>query len=120
MALYVISDTPQKFAAWWDDQLKEAAKPGTAAERANENSFVRNCGICHTIRGTNAHGILGPDLSHLMARRTIAAGILPNNVANLSAWIVNSQGIKPGSLMPRINLSAAELNSVRNFLERQK
>lgn len=118
MALYVISDTPEQFAAWWDDQLKEAPEATTAAEQADENNFVRNCGVCHSVRGTNAHGILGPNLSHLMTRRTIAAGTLPNNTANLSAWIVNSQGIKPGSLMPRLDLSAAELNRVRNFLER--
>jgi cytochrome c oxidase subunit 2 len=78
---------------------------------------MHNCAVCHTVRGTLANGKVGPDLSHLMQRRTIAAGTLPNTVGNLSGWISNPQHIKPGNLMPTLRLSAADLNSLRDFLK---
>jgi cytochrome c oxidase subunit 2 len=120
MALYVIADTPKDFAAWWDHQLEAAPLANIDSEMQAQNQFIQNCGVCHTVRGTRAGGILGPNLSHLMTRTTLAAGIMPNNPGHLSAWISNPQGIKPGAMMPQIDLSAAELNRIRNFLERLK
>jgi cytochrome c oxidase subunit 2 len=78
--------------------------------------FVQNCGICHTVRGTLAHGRVGPDLSHLMTRKTIAAGTLPNTIGALSGWISEPQRIKPGNQMPDLNLPVAQLDHIRNFL----
>ena len=65
------------------------------------------------MRGTRAGGILGPDLTHLMTRTTIAAGTLPNTPGYLSAWIADPQRIKPGSLMPPLDLSGPELDAHR-------
>jgi hypothetical protein len=68
------------------------------------------CGLCHRVRGTEAGAISAPDLTHLMSRRTLAAGTLLNNPGNLAGWIQNPQNIKPGSLMPDQFLSAQQLS----------
>lgn len=114
MALRVIADTPQDFKSWWSHQLQ------SAKANKGEGDFVAHCGGCHTVRGTDAGGIMGPDLSHLMTRKTIAAGLLPNTPGNLSGWIANPQTIKPGALMPDLMLSGPELASIRNYLETLK
>ena len=75
-----------------------------------------HCGACHSVRGTEAGGTTGPDLTHLMSRSTIAAGTLPNTPAYLSGWIANPQDVKPGALMPVLYLSGPELQHIRAFL----
>jgi cytochrome c oxidase subunit 2 len=69
------------------------------------------------VRGTEAAGNLGPDLSHLMARSTLAAVSVPNDHPDLRRWISDPQGIKPGSLMPTPELSGTELAQVQSYLE---
>jgi cytochrome c oxidase subunit 2 len=114
MGLLVIADPPEQFQRWWDDQLKPAsADPQTAT---GETLFTVRCGACHTVRGTRAGGRLGPDLTHLMSRQTIAAATLPNKLAYLSGWIADPQRIKPGNLMPRLDISGPELEQIRGFL----
>ena len=81
MALLVIADRPDEFQRWWDDQLKPAsADPQTAM---GETLFTVRCGACHTVRGTRAGGRLGPDLTHLMSRQTLAAATLPLRAVTL-------------------------------------
>lgn len=116
MALFVIAQPPQQFKAWWQHQLQGAPEPGSAAITEARSTFVLRCGSCHSVRGTDAGGVLGPDLSHLMSRMTIAAGMLPNTPGNLSAWIADPQSIKPGSLMPALGLTPPELAQVRAYL----
>lgn len=110
MAFLVVAETPKDFNAWRAHQLEPASPLLDAAE------FTVRCGSCHAVRGTDAGGIVGPDLSHLMTRHTIAAGTLANTPGNLSAWIADPQGIKPGNRMPRLDLTAAELKEIRTFL----
>ena len=69
------------------------------------------------MRGLPAAGRVGPDLTHLAGRRTIAAGILPNTRGNLAGWIANPQAIKPGNLMPIVPLGPSELLAVVTFLQ---
>jgi cytochrome c oxidase subunit 2 len=116
MGLIVVADTPAGFQAWWNHQL---AAPATG-NAPGQAVFEAHCGGCHTIRGTDAAGDQGPDLSHLMARTTLAAVALPNDHAGLARWISDPQSIKPGSLMPPPQLSGAELNQVRSWLEMLK
>lgn len=117
MATYVVADSPQDFQSWWDGQLAAAPAPASADIARGRSVFTERCGACHAIRGTSAGGILGPDLSHLMTRRTIAAGALANNPGDLSRWIANAQEIKPGSRMPTLTLSGPELASVNAYLQ---
>ena len=72
---------------------------------------------CHTIEGTSAQGEVGPDLTHLASRQTIAAGILPNDRGHLAGWILDPQSIKPGNLMPGTDFDGAELQLLLTYLE---
>jgi cytochrome c oxidase subunit 2 len=120
MALALVADPPEAYRAWIDGQLREAAAPASATAQRGHDAFVAHCGACHTVRGAGAGGILGPDLTHLMSRRTLAAGLLANTPGNLAAWIADSQALKPGSRMPRLALSGPELASVVAYLETLK
>ncbi|HWC63387.1 MAG TPA: cytochrome c oxidase subunit II [Rhizomicrobium sp.] len=116
MGLKVIADTPAGFHAWWNHQLQTPSSGGMPGRALFEN----HCGGCHTVRGTEAAGVLGPDLSHLMARTTLAAATLSNDRASLARWISDPQHVKPGSLMPVPELSGAELIQVQSYLETLK
>jgi cytochrome c oxidase subunit II len=118
MALRVIADPANQFASWRNNQLTAAATPASGSEVAKgEVVFESRCGGCHRVRGTLAGGALGPDLTHLMTRQTIAAGTIPNKPGYLSAWIADPQSIKPGTQMPALGLSGPELQAVRTFLQ---
>jgi len=116
MGLRVIADTPADYTAWVNDQLADAPEPTTDLTRIGQQRFQRHCAACHTIRGTPAGGAVGPDLTHLMSRTTIAAGILTNTPANLGGWIANPQSIKPGSMMPNVELTGPELQAIETYL----
>ncbi len=72
---------------------------------------------CHAVGGTSANGRFGPDLTHLMSRVTIASGAAKNTHENLRLWIQNPNAIKPGSLMPAMQLSDADLDAVVSYME---
>jgi cytochrome c oxidase subunit II len=116
MGFEVIAQSPDDFSAWRAQQLRPAPAPVSDEAAADRNTFVQKCGACHSVVGTPAAGVLGPDLSHLMGRRTIAAATLPNTVGHLSAWIADPQHVKPGALMPRLDVSGPELERIRRFL----
>jgi cytochrome c oxidase subunit 2 len=116
MALRVVADPPAKFAAWLRDQAADSVPPASELAASGQQTFVLRCGTCHTVRGTAANGTAGPDLSHLMSRTTLAAGMIANTPANLGGWIADPGGIKPGVLMPALPLSGPELNAVTAYL----
>ncbi|HWE47520.1 MAG TPA: cytochrome c oxidase subunit II [Caulobacteraceae bacterium] len=120
MAVFVVADRPGDFTNWWNAQIAPAAQPTAPDAMSGRDLFVVKCGSCHTVRGTDALGTVAPDLTHLMSRRTIAAGAAPNSAAGLSGWIANPQGIKPGTTMPTLYLSGSELQQVRAYLETLK
>jgi cytochrome c oxidase subunit II len=116
MILIVYADRPDAFEVWREAQLHAASQPSSDETSLGEQRFIGRCGSCHTVRGTSANGRVGPDLTHLMSRATIAGGELPNNPGFLSGWIANPQNLKPGSLMPNPELSGPDLASIRSFL----
>ena len=75
------------------------------------------CAGCHIIKGTPLVGRTGPNLTHFGSRRTLAAGILDNNAANLSAWLRNPPAIKPGAKMPNLNLKEEEIRYIVAYLQ---
>ncbi len=105
------------FDAWAEDQAQPAPLPqeGPAAEGL-EVFLGSACVYCHTVRGTNASGRAGPDLTHLASRLTLGAGAVPNTRGNLGGWIVNSQTTKPGNRMPPMYLSGPELQTLLTYL----
>ena len=117
MSLVVVAQTASDFAAWRAQEHADAAAPAEPDRAHGLEVFLRSgCVACHAIRGTEANGLLGPDLTHIASRTTIAAGTLPNTRGNLQGWIADPQGIKPGALMPRLELSAGDLNAVSGYL----
>lgn len=117
MALTVVAQEPEEFEAWRAAQIEPAPEANTERVQAGKTAFIQKCGICHTVRGTRAQGVVGPDLSHLMQRHTLAAGTLPNTPGNLASWIADPQHVKPGNFMPQPEVSAVELKRILAFLE---
>ncbi|HXM08698.1 MAG TPA: cytochrome c oxidase subunit II [Terriglobales bacterium] len=116
MLLRVSVDRADDFTAWVRAQQKPAVEDAGAI--AGRRVFERNaCMNCHQVGGTPADGRFGPDLTHLMSRATIAAGAAENTHDNLRLWIQNPSAIKPGSLMPAMKLSDADLDAVVSYME---
>ncbi|HTX16794.1 MAG TPA: cytochrome c, partial [Candidatus Baltobacteraceae bacterium] len=82
--------------------------------------LAKACFACHTIRGTIAMGKVGPDLTHLMSRDTIASGMLPNTPENLRKWIHDPGAVKEGALMPKVDMTDDQLNQITAYLETLK
>ncbi|WP_082601435.1 c-type cytochrome [Achromobacter sp. Root83] len=111
---------PERFDAWLQTQRQPARAAGPELLQG-ERIFQRACAQCHAVRGTPAAGTLGPDLTHLGSRPTLAAGVLPNNVGALAGWIAGSQHIKPGNGMPSFDQWPGEdLRAVARYLESLK
>ncbi|GJG89602.1 hypothetical protein tb265_47830 [Gemmatimonadetes bacterium T265] len=85
--------------------------------RAGQAVFLANCGACHAVRGSDALGRVGPDLTHVASRATIAGGILPNTTGNLAGWVANAQTVKPGARMPALPLPPNDLLAVVHYLQ---
>lgn len=101
MAFHVVAQPPAEFEAWRLRERLPAREPADPSLRLGRAAFLTaGCGACHAIRGTEARGDVGPDLTHLGGRRFLAAGTLKNDVGGLIAWIADSQGLKPGNPMP--------------------
>ncbi len=118
MALAVVADPPDVFGRWLAHQRDPAAAPADSDAAAGAAVFAGSaCALCHTVRGTPAGGRLGPDLTHLAGRGTIAAGTLANTRGNLAGWIANPQALKPGAVMPLVPLSPTELQVLVTYLQ---
>jgi cytochrome c oxidase subunit II len=118
MLFVVVAEPAEAYAAWLAQQQQPAALPTEPQAQAGLEVFLGStCVQCHAIRGTDASGNLGPDLTHLASRRTLGAGILPNNRGNLGGWIIDPQHIKPGNLMPASALTGEELQALLAYLE---
>ncbi|HEY0747718.1 MAG TPA: cytochrome c oxidase subunit II [Steroidobacteraceae bacterium] len=117
MQFEVVAQAADKFAAWRAAQLEPAAAPASAQAARGLEVVQLRCALCHQVRGTSAGAVSAPDLTHLMSRRTLAAGTLLNTPGNLAGWIQDPQDLKPGSLMPNQYLSAQQLTDVLAYLE---
>lgn len=117
MGLEVVAQSPADFERWRADQLAPAPQPATDAQRRGLSVVEYRCGLCHEVRGTRAGAVSAPDLTHLLSRRMIAAGTLPNNPGSRVAWIQNAQELKPRNLMPNQYLPGAQLSDVEAYLE---
>lgn len=115
MLINVYAQTPEDFQRWVHQQQAPAVMPEQAA--AGRKVFETNaCMNCHTIGGTSANGKFGPDLTHLMSRSTIASGAAPNTEANLLQWVEDPDTIKPGCLMPAMQLDDQDVHALVAYL----
>lgn len=121
MALLVEAEPNDAYEAWAAAQRRPGAEPVDAMALRGREVFVNgNCASCHTVAGTAARGRRGPDLSHLASRRTIGAGMFPNNRGHLGSWIADPQALKPGVYMPPNSLAPADLQALLAYLETLK
>ena len=118
MGFLVFADPAGRYRRWLAAQAKPAKTPARGGAARGERVFMQGpCASCHTIRGTPAQGSVGPDLTHVASRTSLAGLVIPNTPAELSRWIVDSQAIKPGNQMPDVRLTAAQLRAVVAYLE---
>ena len=122
MAFDMVALEPAAFEAWRAAQAKPAQDPDAPhLARGRELFRLAGCGSCHVVRGTEAHGAFGPDLTHVGSRRTIGAGQFPNNIGTLAGWIANTQHIKPGVRMPSYgSFTGEDLRALAGYLESLK
>src|SRR2546423_8145351 len=110
MGIRVVVQSQAEFDSWLAAQNSPVASPGGDGERV----FLSNiCVSCHTIRGTAAGGTAGPDLTHVASRATIGAGVLPNDVARIRAWLADPHPNKPGTLIASSPRSEPEPDAPR-------
>jgi cytochrome c oxidase subunit 2 len=120
MAFVVIAQPPRDFQAWLQQQGQPAAEPTGEAAAGRDVFMSQPCAGCHTVRGTPATGTKGPDLTHLASRSELAALTFPNTSQNLARWITNAQAMKPGALMPPIQLTPQQTSQIVAYLEQLK
>lgn len=107
-----------EFERWLEHQAAAAVAPAAPLAQQGAQAFERNgCGGCHSVRGSAAAGRIGPDLTHVGSRLSLAAGELPNDAAALERWLMQPQAIKPGALMPSYHhLQDAERSAIAAYL----
>lgn len=116
MRLLVVAQAPAEFEAWAARQKAPPASPtGTAAE-GREVFQASACVACHTVRGV-AFGVVGPDLTHIGGRRTLAAGLLRNTPKEMARWLADPPAVKPGSRMPKLPLTQEQIAALVAYLE---
>lgn len=119
MAFPVVVSSRDEFTRWLTRQAEPAVTSTDPHAASGRELFVGNgCGACHTIRGTHARGVIGPDLTHVGGRISLGAGTLPNDVEAFRRWIAHTKAIKPDVLMPEFHmLKDKELSALAAYLE---
>jgi cytochrome c oxidase subunit 2 len=121
MNFLVIAMAPRDYDRWVTRRRQPPPSPSDELTAAGQAALMReSCAGCHAIRGTQAVGSLGPDLSDVGARRSLGAGVIPNRLAYLREWIVNAPHFKPKVLMPPVDLSAADAAAIAAYLDSLK
>jgi len=119
MLIRVTVEPAEDFEDWMAHQKKEQAPQDSDPEavKSGRKAFLaQSCVNCHRVAGTPAQGKYAPDLTHLMSRQTLAAGMIPNTPENLRRWIDDPQKIKPGCLMPAFGLSDRDRDAIVDYL----
>ena len=116
MQIAVVAERRPQFERWVRTEAQPAAAVGDGLKVFKENG----CADCHAIRGTDARAQVGPDLTHVASRATLAAGTIPNDRAHLREWIDDPQHVKPGAKMPKLPLSRGDVNRLVAYLEALK
>lgn len=119
MAFAVVVTEKADFERWLAEQRAPArAAPDALASRGAELFMMNGCAACHAIRGTEARGSIGPDLTHVGGRLTLGAGILANDPPGFARWISATETVKPGVRMPHFGmLPDEELGALAAYLD---
>ena len=118
MKFAVIAQPLAEYESWLAHEAEPALAPSDAQAVAGQALFESHaCSVCHTVRGTAALASVGPDLTHLALRKTIAANSYPNSRAYLEAWVTHAQSLKAGAQMPDLtDFSGEELQALTHYL----
>ena len=117
MIFFVVADPPGAFDRWMRAMAAPAVDPSDPLAQQGRALFLgQSCAGCHAIRGTDATGELGPDLTHFATRRTLAAGTLAVSPETLTEWILDPQSIKPGVTMPPADLAPDQVRAIVAYL----
>jgi cytochrome c oxidase subunit II len=118
MGLTVVALPVPLFQTWLKAQTASATEPQEPERKKGAEIFAsKACFMCHSIRGTRAGSRVGPDLTHFASRQSIAAATLPMSRGSIAAWVLDPQGIKPGTNMPNVSLAPDELDALVSYLE---
>jgi cytochrome c oxidase subunit II len=119
MAMLVVAQPPSQYNAWVNDQRADAPDPTTPETQTGQEVFLSApCAFCHTVRGTQAMGVVAPDLTHIASRLSLASDTLVNNKANLAGWVTHAQSLKPGCEMPNLTqFTGVQLRDLVDYLE---
>ncbi|ASP21303.1 cytochrome c oxidase subunit 2 [Antarctobacter heliothermus] len=119
MAFETVVMAPQDFAVWLAAEAGDAVPPATPQAIRGARVFAREgCGACHAIRGTAAIGQVGPDLTHIGTRASLAAGTLGTTPEDFARWLGHAEDIKPEVAMPTYDyLSPADLAALVAYLK---
>ena len=121
MAFWVIAESQEQFNAWKQNQTQTSVPAASDSQKRGQQVFLSStCVMCHAINGTPAGSNIGPNLTHVGSRNTLAAATIANTREHLAQWIKDSQQIKPGNKMPQNNLSDADLQSLIDYLQSLK
>jgi cytochrome c oxidase subunit 2 len=119
MRIVVVAESEAEFLAWQARQLQPApvpSEPGAVA-RGSRVYDAKPCAKCHAIGGRGEQPRIGPDLTHIASRATLGAGVLSNSPADLTHWLRDPQGVKPGSHMPDMQLTNADVDDLVAYFE---
>ena len=115
MLIRVVVESPEDFEKWVTrEQRPPSLDPNV--EEGRKDFIANSCGSCHTIEGTAAKGIFGPDLTHFMSRQTLGAGVAPNDEQHLRSWLRDPQVLKPGCEMPDMKLEKPQIEQIMAYL----
>jgi cytochrome c oxidase subunit 2 len=119
MALFVVAEPRERFDAWLAQQARPVEVPSDPFLKLGHDAFFKGgCDKCHAVRGTAATAQLGPDLTHVGSRESLAAGMFDNHAGTMAGWIAGAQEVKPGNFMPSMAVyGGRELRSVSAWLE---
>jgi cytochrome c oxidase subunit 2 len=121
MQIRVIAEPQDAFDQWIQKQVEIPSTPGSGPESEGADIFQQlPCSNCHAIRGTKAAATIGPDLTHVSQRETLAAGALENSPGSLAQWIGDPQAVKPGAHMPNLHLTGKQISQLVAYLEALK
>lgn len=115
MRLLVVAQPRAEFETWAQRLKAPPTPPAGQAAEGLQAFLAGGCVACHTIQGVSP-GVVGPDLTHFGSRKTLAAGLLPNTPDHLARWLANPPAVKAGALMPKLQLTDAQLTALVAYL----
>jgi len=124
MRFLVFAHKQAEFDKWSRDEKADAIKPETVSQVNGQKVFMQGCNSCHAIKGTNAMGMVGPNLTHFGSRTSLGAVMYKNDTEHLAKWIKYPQQMKPGNLMKleqaNMLLSDKDVTDLVSYLQNLK